>query len=212
MALTLWNTTKQLDAADDDAIAESQSPGAGDISLDGTLVSGGVATLDTPRRVLITSGGDDSGITFTVTGTNYAGNSISETVVGTNGSTVATNLDFATVTAVTASGAVTGTLIVGTNGVGSSPWFFVDRGVNTIEIGVGVVVSGTVNYDVEYTYDDPNDPYTVSGYPTPFNSSLANSAVNGDVAIKAPVVAVRLTINSGTGTAKAVFTQSGVAN
>ena len=98
-------TVGPLTSASANNIALSQTvTGASSVVLNGSLVSGGVATLDTPRQVLITNVGNDSGITFTVTGTTFYGNTVSQTVQGTSGSTVATTVDFATVTSITTSG------------------------------------------------------------------------------------------------------------
>lgn len=214
----LWQASKTLAAADDDGIAESQSPGAGAITLDGTLVTDGVAVLDTPRRVLFTSGGDDSDITFTITGTNQSGNALVETITGPNATTAATTQDFATVSSVTHTGSVEGTLIIGTNGVGSTPWFVTNRENNCSLFGVGVVTTSGVNWTLEWTMDDPNDPFTGT-FPTVFSldSAVAGimpvdmSAVTGNLygALLSPVTAIRVTINSGTAELKAIIVQEG---
>ena len=47
-----------------------------------TVGAMGFATLDTARRLLFTSGGTDTGITITVSGTDWAGTPISETLTG----------------------------------------------------------------------------------------------------------------------------------
>src|SRR5262245_48713554 len=104
------------------AIALSQSPAAGAITLNGALVSGGVATLDVPRRVTVTSGGADTGITFTVTGTGRNGAAQSETITGASGGTATTTQDFKTVTGVTHTGSVATTLTIGTSALASSEW------------------------------------------------------------------------------------------
>lgn len=207
---TTFQTGLAFTAAAANNIAALQSPGAGAILINGSLATAGVATLDAARRVLLTSGGDDHLITFTVTGTNSAGNPLTETVTGTNASTVATTQDFKTVTGITHTGSVAGTLTAGTNGVGSSPWFIVDRDVNPVNIGIGVVVSGTINFTVEYTYDDPNAPYTGT-FPTVFPiTALATKTANTDSSIAFPIFALRLTQNSFTnpGTAKMIAVQS----
>src|SRR6185437_3174379 len=113
--------SKTLAAASANNIALSQSPaGAGNLTLNGAAVAAGVATLDTQRRVLITSAGTDTGITFTVYGGNQSGSAISETVAGGSlGIPVSTTQDFLTVTRVAASGASASTVTVGTSGVGS---------------------------------------------------------------------------------------------
>jgi hypothetical protein len=204
----LWQATKQLATAAANNIAASQSPGAGAITLNGSLVSGGVATLDTPRRVLITSAGNDSGITFTVVGTNYSGAALTETVTGINIGAVATSQDFATVTSVTHTGTVAGAITIGTNGVGSTPWFVVDREQDPMNFGLCVVVSGTVTYTVEYTYDDPNEPYTGT-FPTTFSlAGMTSRPLTGDAVIQNPITAIRATVESGTDSIRAIVIQA----
>ena len=204
-----WQASKTLATAAANNIATSQSPGSGAITLNGSLVSDGVATLDTPRQVRITSGADDSSITFTVTGTNYSGAPLEETVAGTNGSTSDTTQDFATVTSVTHTGSVTGTLTIGTNTIGSTPWYVTNQENSIAAYGICVVVSGTVNYTVEYTYDDPNDPFTGT-FPTTFSlTALAAQNATKDSSISSPVLAIRATVNSGTGTIYVIVIQDG---
>ena len=191
-------------------IATSQSPGSGAITLNGTV---GTGNLDTARRVLITSGSDDSGITFTVIGKNRSGSALSETITGGNAVAVGTTQDFLSVSSVTHTGAIAGTVTVGTSGVASSPWFMLNNALTPMDIGIAVVVSGTINYSVEYTYDDPNAPFTGT-FPTVFAgiTALAAKAANADGSLLAPVFAVRLTQNSFSsgGTASMVVIQAGL--
>src|SRR5262245_41979784 len=116
-------TSVGFTAASATAVCASQSPGAGAITINGTSASGGVATLAAARRILITPGGADSGITFTVIGTSRGGQALSETVQGVNNpSTATTTQDFKTVTSITHTGTVASTLTVGTSGIGSGRW------------------------------------------------------------------------------------------
>lgn len=202
-------------------IALSQSPGAGAITLNGSAVSGGVATLDIARRILITPGGADSGITYTVTGTSRTGAALTETMQGVNNpSTIITTQDFKTVTAVTHSGSVAGTVTVGTSNATtsmSSEWMVLDTACNPMQEGIAVFVTGTANYTVEYTYDDPNNPYSGT-FPTAFNitsGSLTSKTGNADSQgnkFDWPIFAVRLTINSYTAgaTIKMIVIQAGI--
>lgn len=121
-----------------------------------TVGMNGLATLDTARRVLITCGGNDTGITFTVTGTDWAGSPISETITGVSGSTTYSVLDYLTVTSITTSGAVATVVSVGTNGVASSPWVRFDNYAAAAQVAIQLTVSGTVNYTLQQTLDDPN--------------------------------------------------------
>ena len=153
-----------LESASTTAVCTAQAvAAAGDLTIDGASASGGVATLDQARRVLITSAGDDSGITFTVYGTNSTGNTISEVLTGSNAGTVQSTMDFKTVTQVAASGAAAGNVSVGTSGVASTPWQVLDFARNPVNVGMRFNVSGTVNFTLELTMDDPNSVLNPQG-------------------------------------------------
>lgn len=200
----VWNAKKALIAANAANIAASQSPGAGAITLVSTPV-----VLDTPRRVLVTFGGADTGVTVTINGTNQTGNPLSETITGVSSGTVATTQDFSSVTSVSHTGSFASTMSIGTNAVGSTPWFQVNTWAEEANFGIGVAVSGTINYTVEYTYDDPNAPFT-GIFPTVWAlSALTSKAANTDSNVLFPVNAWRLTVNSGTGTGFLQIIQSG---
>lgn len=203
--------TKALAAASVNNIATTQTPGAaGNLTINGSAASGGVATLDTQRQVLITQAADETGHTFTVYGTNDSGAPISEAVAGSSGASVHTNASFKTVTRVAISAAATGAVQVGTNGVGASAWKVLDTFVNMMNLGLSVIVTGTVNYTMNYTYEDPNVPIVAGGSPTAWPlSALAAKAANAEGNILFPVAAVQLVINSGTGSATLVVVQSG---
>lgn len=203
-----------LTAASATAVSASQTRvGAGNLLINGSSASGGVATLDVPRRILVTSLGDDSGITLTIYGTGLNGLTQSEVVTGTNGGTVATVHNFGTVTRVATSGStnVTGTE-VGTNGVASTTPWMIDQWTNNPNIGLGSVVTGTVNYTLQFSMDnyaplwDLNSVtptwYTIFG----FDGITANAY--GD--LNQPCTMVRLTINSGTGSVTVNGIQSAI--
>ena len=198
-------------ASDADGIATSQKPAA-TFTLDGALVSGGVALLGAARRVLFTTTADETTRTFTVTGTNAAGDVLSETLAGVNNTTTYTTLDFYTVTRVTVSGTLAGNVTIGTNGVGGSPWVRLDEWALP-NVSVQTVVSGTINYTVQYSDDDPNSP-TDAVLPSAMTwSTLAagtgSSAVTN--AAYAPLW-VRILVNSNTNPAyvRATVVQTGV--
>ena len=194
--------TMKLAAASANNIALSQSPsGAGNLTINGSTATGGVATLDVPRRVLITTGGDDSSLTYTVYGTGFNGLSLVEAVPGPNHTTGYTAHDFATVTRVAISGASSSTVTVGTNGIASSIPIIMDTIVNPATYGCACIVgTGTVNYTVEISYDDfaplwdlnANTPvyFAASGF------SAQSTNQNGTIA--GPCSLIRLTVNSGT--------------
>lgn len=154
-------TTVTLSAAVSNGLAQTQSlPGASGLAmvLNGSKVSAGVGVLDSPRRVVIHSNGNDSGITFTIAGTRgtwWAQSAFSEVVTGANAGDAVSTQDFLTVTSITASAATASTVFAGTNGTGSGPWVVWDRHVTDFQVSLyGSVVSGAPTWGVEYTYDD----------------------------------------------------------
>jgi hypothetical protein len=211
-------TVGPLAAASANNIALSQTTaGAADLTLNGSLVTSGVATLDEPRQVLITNVGNDSALTFTVYGTWIGGQTISETVQGTSGSSVATTLDFATVTRVAVSGAtsVSG-VTVGTNGVAGSRWVRLDSWADS-NTAIQCNVSGTANYTVQVTMDDPNSPTNPVAVG---NVSWLNTNDTDAVTAVADVFTnfqftptfARILLNSGSGSVAATFAQFNVVN
>lgn len=199
--------TLSLGAASANAIALTQTP-TGNLTLNGALVSGGVATLDVGRRVLITNNGDNSGVTFAIYGTNQTGNVIQETLAGANATTVQSLLDYKTVTRISISSPSTGSLTVGTSSVGSTPWILTNYQMVPVSIGLFCVVAGTVNYTVEYCGDDIQN-----SIPTPLPHPYLTSKTTTEYSdISYPVVAYRLTVNSGPGSVQFTGIQSGIRN
>ena len=86
-------------------------------------------------------------------------------------------------------------------GVGSSGGIVTDHYISPFNIGFGVVVSGTVNYTVQHTFDGTNW----------FNHpDVVGQASNADGNYAFPVLLIRLTVNSGTGTATLTAIQAGL--
>lgn len=217
--------TKTLAAADDDNVAASQTPlASGNLTLNGVAATGSpaIAVLDTQRHVIITSAGNDSGITFTIYGTNQGGIAIFETVTGANIGIATSVLDYKTVTRVAVSAATAAAVKVGTNGVGATEWFALNKAIQPDNLSVAVVVTGTVNYTGQYTYDDlnctkPGDPVRAGNLatiqPTLWSdpSLTAQTATMDSTMGPTPIFAYRVLINSGTGSIKATITQAGIA-
>lgn len=114
--------------ADPNGICAAQTTGgAGNLTINGVLASGGVATLPIAGHVSITSTGNLSSLTFTVYGTLRNGVSASEAVTGPNNSTVVTSLNFKTVIQVAVSGTVGTNVEVGTANSLDGPWVVLER-------------------------------------------------------------------------------------
>jgi len=169
--------------------------------------------LDKQRRLLITAAGDESSNTFTVVGTNSAGFAVSEVITGPNASTTQSNIDFKTVSTITALATTAGTLSVGTNGVGSTLWNIMNYHVTPVNMEVACVLqTGAATYSVQYTYDDPNNLPSGVNFPQPFNHpTLVTQTTSLDGSINDPVVGVRLLVNGGTGTVRMTILQAGIS-
>ena len=198
--------TLTLVAASANGIATSQSlASAGNLTLNGSLVSSGVATFDVARRVGITSAGNDTGITWTITGTDRYGRPQSETLTGANATVVQSVKDYATVTKIAGSGATASTVTAGTTSTASTAPYIVDAFVNPGNYGAAFEITGTVTTGLECSLTDltpswdlaNNSPvwYTVTG--------ATSVSANQQSTITGPFTMIRLTTTSGTGTAKA---------
>lgn len=196
---------------DADGIAEAQTPaGAGGLTLNGDLVVAGVAYAAAAQTVSVVSDGDDSGIDFTVTGTDANGNALTETLTGPNNTTVRTDGFFLTVTEVSVDGAGTGNITVGwedTDGAVSAT-IPTDTYQNPFNMSVGIMVDGTVSVTIQHTFYDVQDASVTPVWLD--HPSLAAIAATSDGNYAFPVTAVRAVLNSGTGSALVTFQQAGM--
>lgn len=193
-------------AVDADGICASQSPGAGAILINGALASSGVVTLGAAQLLRLTSGGNDSGITFTVSGTDADGNTISKTVAGTNGGNSDTTDYFKTITGIVASGAVAGTIIVGNLIASVSPRLTMDTFKSQFAVGVGCVKSGTVTYELQHTFQVGRQDET-TWFP---HASITAKNANADGSYLFPIVATRVSMSASTsGSVTANILQAG---
>jgi hypothetical protein len=156
MSRLIQVTVGPLAAASANSVGLSQTPlAAGNLLLNGALVVGGVAMLDRPRRVIVTSAGNDSAVTFTAYGMDFSGNALQASVAGAAIGAADFGVSFATVTRITTSAATAGAITVGTNTVADSRPIFLDH-FGFAPTSLQVTVTGTVNYTVRQSLDDPN--------------------------------------------------------
>lgn len=202
---------------DADGVCASQSAvGAGALSLDGALVSGGVATFAEAQKVSIASAGDDSGLTFTIAGIDPDGVAITIDLAGGNIATATTSAYFKTVTGVSVDGATASTVTVGTlaaNGA-VSPSLFLSRDKAPFAVALSIIASGTLTcaaqfatqeHDFDYDHSFATDAYwfDVDGLTDVTDIPLVSN-------LAYPVVAVRLKISAYTsGTATLIASQAG---
>lgn len=210
-------TVGPLDTADDDGICQSQTPlAAGAMTLNGALVSGGVALLAQARRVLFTFAADETGHSFTITGTDVNGQVQTDVVAGTTAGTAYGAIDFLTVTSVRISAAATGAIKVGTNTVASSRWMRLDEWAPA-PVSLQCTVTGTVNYTVEQTMQDPDSPYgtPLSPYQVTWLTSpppaLSGATASAFSYLSNPPLWLRVTLNSGSGSVSTVVAQNSVS-
>jgi len=210
------------------AICLSQTPAAGNLTLNGALavttttgltvtgtaITSTVAVMDTPRRVVITTTANESAKTFTITGTDYNSNAVFEVITGPNIGTAISNIDFKTVTSIAISATAAGALTVGTNNTASSGWVRFDEYVPSMT-AIQCTTSGTVTYTVQQTLQDPNSPTNpINPYQVAWLNSSDAQAVSATGNIQtsyqySPTYA-KVTITGGTGSVTATLTQFGV--
>ena len=135
-----------VDALDADGISTATSiSGAAALTLTGTLTSGGSYTAgdNIGQLVTILSAGDDSGITFTVVGTDAVGDAQTEVVTGANAGTATSSGYFNTVTSITTSASSAGNVSAGVTGTGTGTVFAGRTRVRGMQ-GLGGATAGNI--------------------------------------------------------------------
>ncbi len=135
---------------DVDGIAQAQTPaGAAALTLNGDLGT----TLDYARILVITTVSNESAKTLTFVGKDADSQTITEVVTGPNATTGNTTKAYKVITSITASGAFTGTVTVGTTSALWGPTFPLPRASN-FNTRFSAYKTGTINYDIQETYGD----------------------------------------------------------
>lgn len=95
---------------------------------------------------------------------------------------------------------------VSKTGTGSSSALVMNTNVSPFNVGFGVIVTGTVNYTVQHTFDDPAVGFTTwFSHPT-----VAGQTANADGNYAFPVTGIKVLVNSGAGTAQLKLLQAGI--
>ncbi len=171
-----------------------------------TILAAG-ASLDPPRQVQLDSGAtDNSGDTCRITGTDRLGQVITEDLVcpAATSLTLSTK-SYASVVSIEALTAVVD-LQGGWGNATFSQWVPLDTWVINFSVALEVVISGTMNVDVERTYENlQRDPATgllrteeLVADDLHDDPSLAALTATARSTITDPVTAVRLNLNSWT--------------
>lgn len=174
------------------AIAATQAPTINTpLLINGSLASGGVATMTAQQFVGLTSAGNLSAVNFTITGTDDQGRVISQTIAGPNANTVQTTLNYLTVTSIVPSATSAVTLTVDTVSAGASAEIPLDKYLKPFQVSFSVEgFTGTPNVIVEWTMGD-----VFGGAPGPFNwfvSSINGVSTNTAGSLISPVSAIRV--------------------
>ncbi len=96
---------------------------------------------------------------------------------------------------------------VSKTGAGSTTAVVINTNVTPVNIGFAAVVTGTVNYSIQYSYDDP-----AVGFTTWFDDATITSKTgNEDGYINFPITGLKALVNSGTGSVVLNVVQAGIA-
>ena len=202
-------TVGPLAAASANAIAISQSVSAGG----SVILTSAPYSLDKPRRVIITSAGNDATNVFVITGTNWSGSTITENLLGANAGVATSALSYAGLTSIVSTNATASTITVGTNGVADSNWVRLSEW-SSPQCSIQTDVTGTVNYTLQQSIDDPNDPTNpVAASAMTWLAHPDSAAQNATGAIQTSYAYVprwfRVLLNSGAGSVTAQIAQAG---
>lgn len=95
---------------------------------------------------------------------------------------------------------------VSKTGVGSSSALVMNTNISPFNVGFGAVATGTVNYTVQHTFDDPAVGFTTwYSHPT-----VAGQTANADGNYAFPVTGIKVLVNSGSGTVTLNLVQAGI--
>jgi hypothetical protein len=204
---------------DDNGVCASQTPAAGgeqSLSLDGALVSDGVATMAEAQIITMTPAADESARTFTYTGTDADGITITESITGA-AVAVATTGYFKTITGITVDDDTAGAIIIGpvaANGAVTKSIRVNRNQTSSFKLGLYVeLTSATLTYTVQHSADWPENGDFTAGYSNAANwyatDGLTALDVTDESNIVLPVECVRLQLTAYTsGTSKLTVQQN----
>jgi hypothetical protein len=181
----------------DDNIVESVALSAGGVQsfvLDGALVVAGVVpALALGYIIAITSAGDDSGVTFTITGTDPDGRAVTDSFVGAAVGVAVGSVFFRSISGITTDKDTVSTVEIGTVAttlVAQTPTYCLD--IYQPHTSVAVNISGTISYTVLKTFQRPTQGDT----PNFQAGGLSTQTVDANVAYSSPTGGVRTNIIS----------------
>jgi len=165
--------------------------------------------------VTLTSTGNLSGVTFTITGFQSEPYNpfipVTETIAGPNNNTVTSVNFYNRILSISASAAVGTAVSAGTGATAAySRWLPVDGPGANSNAAVAAFVSGTINYTVQHTFDNIfNSTETINVFNID-DTNLVNATTSQDSNYLFSPRAIRILINSGTGSLVFYVNQSGL--
>ena len=195
--------TRSQPAASATSVAAAQVLNTTAVTINGTLASGGVATYTVSAYPTVTADSNANGKTFTIVGTRPGGGDQTSTITFAAASgTVTGSIAFATITGVTASAATSATISVGNAITGYTDWIPLDIYTPNQVTNISAKTSGTVNYSVQYTNEDPFDR-SIQQLAVPHPNASLTGATGDETQFTTTLMrAVRLVINSGNGSVR----------
>lgn len=212
IVVTVGNMTTAAGAT---VIRTATTVAAGNLVLNGAQVTNGVGILEVDRDLLFTFAGAEVGLQLLIEGSNTIGTPLSEIITGPAGAgTIVTVNQYRKIYRISANKASAAAVSIGTSSsLSTSQWVRFDDWVAG-GVAIQATVSGTVNFTLQQSLDDPNSPTSpvtpagvtwVSSADTAMVGATANQQSNYAYA---PALA-RILLNSGTGLVTATFTQLG---
>lgn len=192
-------------ALDADGVCASQTlGGAGALTINGALASGGVATLGEQAHITLYSTANYSAVTFTLYGTDTRGRSISESLAGPNNGTVTSVLNYKTVTGISSGGALATAVIAGNSNALETPWVRLNPYEPIKAVSVELSATASLTYEVQWANRPLAAISTNEGNLAAFaDSTLTAKTTNAMLTLTTPAPALRVKItsfSSGTGT------------
>lgn len=196
-------------ATDADSVAAVQLLNAsGSISLNGSAVVNGVADFISSPAYLTVFSEASASVDFVVVGTKPGGTTAqTETISVSASGTVTGSIAFATVTSVSASAPTSATISIGNADIGYTDWIPLDIYTPNQVTNISAKTSGTVNYSVEYTNEDPFDR-SITHLAVPHPAGSLTAASGDETHFTTTLMrAVRLKVNSGDGSVRFTIVQ-----
>ena len=149
------------------------------------------------RTLTVTSTGNISTATFTITGIDTSGYAVSTTLTGPNNATATTVAEFFKVTAISVGTIATSAFTVGVGITGTSRWAMVDTFQNPVVVTVAINTVTSAPVSIQHTFD-----------PISTSTSPMIIAATGLTSI---TTATNLSYNENATAYRAIFIASGTA-